>query len=194
MSKQAAGFSAEEGQLLVKVARDSIEHGLRAGGPLAVDTSSFPPSLQALRASFVTLHLGGELRGCIGGFEADDPLVVDVAKHAYDAAFRDPRFPVLSEAEREGLEIDISVLRPFEELHPASEEELLEMLRPDIDGVLIQEGALRSTFLPAVWKQLPEPREFLAQLKLKAGIPARHWSSRIRVSRYEIDHISEGES
>ncbi len=178
---------------MLGVARDSIAHGLREGRPLTVDSSSFPPALRSERASFVTLHLGGELRGCIGGFEARDPLVVDVAKRGYDAAFNDPRFPALSEEEREGLQIDISILRPFEELHPASEQELIEMLRPGIDGVLIEEGALRATFLPAVWEQLREPRDFLRHLKDKAGIPPDRWSSRIRVSRYEVDHISEGE-
>ncbi len=188
------GYSAEEECLLLEVARDAIAHCLREGEPLGADVDSFPPALRANRASFVSLHLGGDLRGCIGGFEASDPLVVDVAKHACDAAVRDPRFSVLTEAELAELEISISVLGPFEELHVVSEEELLQILRPRVDGVLIEEGALRATFLPSVWEQLPEPRDFLMQLKKKAGIPPDHWSSRICVSRYEVDHIGESEA
>ncbi len=182
-------YSEESRRALSSMAHDSIAHGLEHGAPLDVDPSEFPAVLRAPRATFVTLRSEGELRGCIGGFEPRDPLVKDVARRAYDSAFHDPRFPALAEPELAGLNIEISILHPFERIHPASEEELLSMLRPGIDGLLIEDGALRATFLPSVWKELREPRAFLQHLKRKAGMAPDHWSKAMRVSRYTVDLI-----
>ena len=140
-----------------------------------------------MRASFVTLHRQGELRGCIGHLEGVQPLVVDVAENAFAAAFRDPRFPPLAEPELAGLALHISVLTPATELEFESEQDLVAQLRPGIDGLILQEGAARGTFLPSVWESLPDPHQFLAQLKRKAGLPSDHWSERIRVFRYETE-------
>ncbi len=185
-----AALGAKERRRLLGVAAASIAHGLETGRPLAVDPVEHPPALRAPGATFVTLQLQGRLRGCIGSLEAHRPLVVDVAENAYAAAFRDPRFPPLSAAEFPELEIEISRLTPPEPLRISSEAELLQRLQPGVDGLIIEDGPHRATFLPAVWRSLPDPREFLAQLKLKAGLPVDHWSDTLRVYRYRTEAFS----
>lgn len=175
---------------LLKVATDSIEEGLRRGHSLQVNSEHFTPELQARRACFVTLLRQGRLRGCIGHLEAIQPLVCDVADSAYAAAFKDPRFPPLTVQEREGLEIHISVLTPAQQLAVGSEQELLQKIRPGMDGLIIEEGRHRGTFLPSVWESLPAPQDFLSQLKRKAGLPANYWSNSIKISRYQTEAFS----
>ena len=174
---------------LLSVARDSIANGLANGQPLAVDPRACSPDLRARRASFVTLQIDGQLRGCIGSLEAWRPLVEDVAENAFAAAFRDPRFAPLSEREFERLDYHISILGPTEPLTFESENDLLKKLRPGVDGLVLSEGGQRGTFLPAVWESLPEPRQFLAQLKVKAGLPADYWSDTIQVERYTVEDV-----
>jgi AmmeMemoRadiSam system protein A len=186
-SDLAPRLDPEARSRLLELARASIRHGLDHGRPLSVHTKDFPEPLRAVRASFVTLEREGELRGCIGHLEAVEPLVQDVAKNAFAAAFRDPRFPPLAESEFAGLGLHISVLTPSTELEFESEQDLIAKLRPGIDGLILQEGASRGTFLPSVWESLPEPQQFLAHLKRKAGLPMDHWSERIRVFRYETE-------
>lgn len=172
---------------LLDTARLSIRHGLDRGGPLPVRADDFDTPLRAERACFVTLYLNGVLRGCIGHLEATQPLVEDVADNAFSAAFRDPRFPPLTEQEFDALEIHISVLSPAEPLPCESESELLQKLRPHRDGLILTEGAHRGTFLPSVWEQLTEPKEFLRHLKRKAGLPDDYWSPELEVLRYETE-------
>jgi AmmeMemoRadiSam system protein A len=107
-----------------------------------------------------------------------------VAQNAYAAAFSDPRFPPLREGEFEELDIHISILSPAEAMHFTSEADLLQQLRPGEDGLVMEEGFRRGTFLPSVWEQLPTPELFLRHLKQKAGLPADYWSSTLEVSRY----------
>jgi AmmeMemoRadiSam system protein A len=175
-------------QQLLQLAGDSIRKGL-CGDTLSVQATDYPEPLRVLRATFVTLHIDAKLRGCIGTLEARQTLVQDVASNAYSAAFRDPRFSALTWTEYERLDIHISVLSLPEPLQFSSEDELLAQLRPRVDGLIIEEGYNRGTFLPAVWEQLPDPREFLRQLKHKAGLPPDYWSSRIRVQRYTTESI-----
>ena len=175
-------------QQLLQLAGDSIKKGLY-GETLSVRATDYPEPLQALRATFVTLHVDAQLRGCIGTLEARQALVQDVASNAYSAAFRDPRFSTLTWPEYERLDIHISVLSLPESLQFSSEAELLAQLRPRVDGLIIEEDYHRGTFLPSVWEQLPDPREFLRQLKRKAGLPPDYWSSRIRVQRYTTESI-----
>lgn len=176
--------------VLLDVARASIAHSLRAGRPLAVDAAGFPPALREPRATFVTLRSpGGALRGCIGELEAHRPLVASVADRAHAAAFSDPRFPPLRADELEDLVIHISVLLPLEPIAASSEEELIEQLRPGVDGILIDDGFRRATFLPAVWESLGEPRVFLRELRRKAGIPPFEWPDTLRAWRYAVEEI-----
>ncbi|MES9829034.1 MAG: AmmeMemoRadiSam system protein A [Candidatus Thiodiazotropha sp.] len=180
-------FSAEERATLLEVAVDSIKHGLEQGVPLPVAANDYPAGLQEIRACFVTLLLGGDLRGCIGHLEAHLPIVEDVAENAYAAAFRDPRFPPLTPHERKNLEIHISVLTPAEAIDFESEQELVSKIRPSVDGLILLDGRHRGTFLPSVWESIPDTRNFLSHLKQKAGLPANYWSSTLEVYRYETE-------
>jgi hypothetical protein len=180
-------------RILLALARESIEHGLREGRPIPVDLSGYPPVLAERRAAFVTLHDRGALRGCIGHLQAIQPLVLDVAENAFAAAFRDPRFPPLTEPELADLAIEISVLSPPEPLTFGSEEELLQMIEPGRDGLILEAGNARGTFLPTVWESLPQPRDFLRHLKQKAGLRPDYWSDDIRISRYRTESFSEQE-
>lgn len=187
MNVSHSSLDHEARDRLLAIARDSIERGLAEGSPLSVDPAAFPAALRAERACFVTLKRYGELRGCIGHLEACAPLVCDVAENAFSAAFRDPRFVPLTPPELEDLEIHISVLTPATPLAFDSEEELLRQIRPFVDGLILEEGLHRGTFLPSVWGQLPEPEQFLRHLKLKAGLGEHYWSAGVRVSRYETE-------
>ncbi len=178
---------------LLDVARASIRHGLRHGQALEVAPADYPETLRPPRATFVTLEIGDQLRGCIGALVARQPLVQDVAAHAFAAAFEDPRFPELRENEFPKLDIHISVLSPPEPLSFSSEDELLAQLRPGVDGLIIQFRHYRATFLPAVWEQLPDPYVFLAQLKQKAGLPLDFWSPELSAERYTAEYFSDAD-
>jgi AmmeMemoRadiSam system protein A len=185
-----AGLVAvEHGATLLALARGSVEHGVREGRPLRVDASAYAEALREPGASFVTLEREGALRGCIGSLDPRRALVVDVVENAYAAAFRDPRFPPLSADELAAVAVHLAILSPLERIGVASEEELLARLRPGVHGVLLQEGAHRGTFLPAVWAGLSDPREFVRQLKRKAGLAPDHWSESLEVWIYTAVEI-----
>ncbi len=182
-------YSTAHKNLLLQIARDSIEHGLKKSEGWVRAPSEIPSELQEERATFVTLTLGGELRGCIGMLEACRPLAEDVAENACSAAFRDPRFPPLSRAEFDDLHVSISVLSSPEEMGFSSEADLLGKIRPGIDGLILQEGFQKGTFLPSVWEELPETELFFKHLKMKAGLPADYWSDTLRIFRYTAEYI-----
>lgn len=169
---------------LLALAEASIRHGIDYGRPLPLTLSDYPPPLREPGACFVTLNRNGQLRGCIGSLSPHRPLAEDVAENAYAAAFSDPRFPSLREEELAGLAIHLSILSPAEPMEFASEEDLLGQLRPGVDGLILEEGLRRGTFLPSVWEQLPNPALFLRHLKQKAGLPPDYWSDSLQVSRY----------
>jgi AmmeMemoRadiSam system protein A len=175
--------------LLLQIARDAISQGLGKSGKEVPNPRKIPDELMEERATFVTLELGDRLRGCIGMLEACRPLAEDVAQNASAAAFKDPRFPPLSCEEFESLEIHISVLSPPEEITFSSEADLLAQIRPRIDGLILKEGDRHSTFLPSVWEELPEKEQFLAHLKLKAGLPSTYWSETLRVFCYTTEYF-----
>ena len=181
--------SADRGTLL-DVARRAIGDGLCQGRAGTVDVTGFAATLQAVRASFVTLEIDDTLRGCIGTLEAHRPLVADVAANAWSAAFRDPRFPPLAAIEEDLLDIHVSVLTAPEPFVVRDEADLLARLRPGIDGLVLAEGARRATFLPSVWDQLPDPRDFVGHLKRKAGLPASWWSPTLHLARYQVEAFS----
>ena len=180
----------DEQVTLLRVARAAIEHVLRTGRPLDVEVEHFAPGLREPRASFVTLRSGdGELRGCIGELEPRRALIASVADRARAAAFGDPRFPPVGADELDALAIHVSVLLPLAPIDAPSEVELVAQLRPGIDGLLIDDGLRRATFLPAVWNALPDPGAFLQALRRKAGMPAGVWPATLRAWRYEVEEI-----
>jgi AmmeMemoRadiSam system protein A len=174
---------------LMDLAWASIRRGLSDNRPAPVDVESLPEALKERRACFVTLEKHGQLRGCIGSLQAIRPLALDVAANAYAAAFRDPRFPGLTEDELPQLEIHLSLLTPPEPVDCSSEQDLLRRIRAGVDGLILEDGERRGTFLPSVWEQLPDPVMFLQHLKRKAGFPADYWSTSLRVYRYRAETI-----
>jgi AmmeMemoRadiSam system protein A len=144
-------------------------------------------------ATFVTLTRYGGLRGCIGTLEAHRPLRHDVEENTLNAAFRDPRFAPLPAAELAGTRIEVSLLRAPVPLPIAGEDDLLQRLQPGVDGVVLAFRGRRATFLPQVWESLPEPREFIAALKAKAGLAAGFWHDEVRVSRYTVSKFRESD-
>ncbi|MDP1646490.1 MAG: AmmeMemoRadiSam system protein B [Thiobacillus sp.] len=178
---------AEKGSTLLKLARSEIASKLGH----EVSSSAQAGWLAEPGASFVTLTRQGELRGCIGTLEAHRPLGLDVRENAVAAAFRDPRFMPLSRVEFDEIRVEVSVLSPSEALAVGDEATALTSLRPNVDGVVFEYRHFRSTFLPQVWEQLPEPAEFMAHLKRKAGLPMDFWAEDVRLSRYTVSKWKE---
>jgi AmmeMemoRadiSam system protein A len=176
-------------QQLLDLAKNSIRQGLQTGRPLKINLDDYPPEWTEPRATFVTLQINHQLRGCIGMLEAVRPLAEDIVENAFSAAFKDPRFPPLEAQELDKLEIHLSILTPAEPLSFSTEQDLLAQLQPGIDGLILEEGRKRGTFLPSVWESLPEPGQFLRHLKQKAGLPPDYWSDNIRVYRYQTEII-----
>ena len=150
-----------------------------------------PDWLDAPGATFVTLTLGGRLRGCIGSLAAQRPLGEDVQYNARAAAFRDPRFPPLPAAELDKVRVEVSVLTPATPMAFIDEADALRQLRPGNDGVILEYDGHRATFLPQVWEQLPEPRQFMAHLKQKAGLSSDFWAGEVRLFRYGVEKFKE---
>jgi uncharacterized protein len=177
-------------QQLLGLAKASIQCGLQTGKPLKIRLADYPAELQKIRATFVTLHLNHQLRGCIGVLDAIRPLAEDIAENAYSAAFKDSRFPPLEAYELKDLEIHLSILTPAEAMSFISEQDLLSQLQPGVDGLILKEGGRRGTFLPSVWESLPKPEQFLRHLKQKAGLPADYWSNNIQIYRYHTESLN----
>jgi hypothetical protein len=149
------------------------------------------PALQQPGATFVTLTQHGQLRGCIGSLEAWRPLDQDVRSNAKAAAFRDPRFAPLAEDELARTRVEVSLLAPAVPMSFASEDDAVAQMRPGIDGMILEYGMHRGTFLPQVWESLPDPRMFMAHLKQKAGLASTFWATDIKLSRYEVQKWKE---
>ncbi len=178
---------AERGATLLELARSEIASKLWEGAAKTFDAAW----LKVPGATFVTLTRKGELRGCVGSLEAHRPLEIDVRENAVAAAFRDPRFMPLTRGEFDDVRVEVSVLSPSEPIEARDETEALAALRPHVDGVVFEYGHHRSTFLPQVWEQLPEPDAFLAYLKRKAGLPMDFWAEQVRLSRYTVTKWKE---
>ena len=177
------------GAALIAAARGAIE-----GAFGRLDARVRPhAALEEPGATFVTLERDGELRGCIGSLVAHRKLAVDVRENALAAAFRDPRFAPLTSRELEATTVEVSLLAPPAPFEVAGEDDLLSRLEPGVDGIVIELGARRATFLPQVWESLPDPRDFVGALKRKAGLPADFWSPEVRVSRYTVARWHEAE-
>lgn len=172
---------------LLDLARASIDSALPQGELVRYSGEPFDPTFKRPAASFVTLRIGEDLRGCCGTVEPTRSLCEDVWNNAWASAFADPRFPPLTPNEWRDTHVQISVLSEPERCDVRSEFELLEVLRPGIDGLVLQYGGKRSTFLPAVWEQLPQPADFLRHLKMKAGWPVGFWPADMLVWRYTTE-------
>ncbi len=180
-------MTAEHGNVLLPIARAAISSALNV--PRAADESA--SWLAEHGACFVTLTQHGALRGCIGSLQAHRPLLTDVKSNAVSAAFRDPRFAPLRAAELDITRVEISLLSPAEAMNYRDEADALAQLRPNEDGLIFEYAHYRSTFLPQVWEQLPQPGEFMAHLKHKAGLPVDFWSSGVKLSRYSVKKWKE---
>ncbi len=180
-------MGSDRGPTLLAIARGAIAAELSEPVPPFIKESW----LLEPGATFVTLQLNGDLRGCIGSLAAHKPLRDDVESNARAAAFHDPRFAPLPRSEYLHIELEVSLLSPLERLAFESQEELLRLLRPGVDGVVLEYGWQRGTFLPQVWEQLPDPKDFLAQLKQKAGLASDFWSDEVQISLYTVEKWRE---
>ncbi|MDO8464399.1 MAG: AmmeMemoRadiSam system protein B [Gallionella sp.] len=177
----------EHGRILLQLARNAIAEQFGRA------KQNIPQAdwLKQPGATFVTLTLHGQLRGCIGSLEAHRPLAEDVRRNAVASAFQDPRFAPLTAEEFADVAVEVSLLTPAQPMQFRDELDALTQLRPNVDGVIFEYGAYRSTFLPQVWENLAQPRQFLAMLKRKAGLPDDFWAEGIKLSRYTVEKWSE---
>jgi AmmeMemoRadiSam system protein B/AmmeMemoRadiSam system protein A len=179
--------ATDVGPALLVRARNAI--AARLGQPTQPEPAH--PALTKPGATFVTLTQNGNLRGCIGSLQAHRPLDQDVRANAVAAAFSDPRFPPLKAEELARTRVEVSLLTAPQPMTFSDEADALRQLRPNVDGVIFIAGQKRSTFLPQVWEQLPQARQFMAHLKQKAGLPTDYWSSEVQLQRYEVEKWKE---
>ena len=182
-------LNEENRKLLKDLALRSIKNGIESGHALVIDPNDYSPELQKHKATFVTLHRQKQLRGCIGMLKPVRPLVEDIAQNAWSAAFRDPRFSPLQADELDDLDIHISILGESRAMEFSNEQDLVEQIRPGVDGLILEDGYNRGTFLPSVWESLPTAADFLSHLKLKAGLPQDYWSDTLKVQRYTVEEF-----
>jgi uncharacterized protein len=177
------------GQILLRLARNTLEQKLTKGAELPAPGE---PALSVKAATFVTLKIAGRLRGCIGNLEPIGPLWQGIRDNAINAAFHDHRFSPLTPEELPEVHLDISILSQPVPLEYADASELLDKLRPGIDGVILRDGRHTATFLPQVWQQLPVPEQFLGHLCLKAGLPQEYWrQARLAINTYQVQSFAE---
>ncbi|MBN2385879.1 MAG: AmmeMemoRadiSam system protein A [Anaerolineales bacterium] len=185
-------LTPEEKQTLLQLARQALEAGVRGQALPPLDLEGLTPALRAEGASFVTLTRGGALRGCIGALEPYQPLAEDVREHARAAALEDYRFPPVQESELAGIEVEVSRLTVPVPLAYRQPGDLLEKLRPGVDGVILRDGVRRATFLPQVWEKIPDPQEFLSNLCSKMGARPDTWRLRLlTVLTYQVEEFHE---
>jgi AmmeMemoRadiSam system protein A len=185
-------LTPQDREKLLKLARETISSQVGGRGMPDIDMDAVSEDLRREAACFVTLTKHGQLRGCIGSLEARQPLLLDVRDNAVGAAFRDPRFPPVSAEELDDLHVEISVLSHPEPLSYNGPGDLIAKLRPGIDGVVIERGWNRATFLPQVWEKLSDPREFLQHLCLKAYLPADAYKRPgLDVYTYQVEMFEE---
>ncbi len=189
-------LTEEEKKFLLALARKAIDHYFKTGRRIDIKPSEVPsPRFVEDCACFVTMHIGKTLRGCIGSLEAKRPLLFDVIDNALKAAFGDPRFYPLREEELEKVKFSISVLTKPEQLKVSGPDELLKKLIPHKHGLIIQFGFHRATYLPVVWKQLPDKIQFLSELCQKAGLPPDSWKEpEMEFYTYEAEEFEEFDS
>ena len=160
----------ESGRFVLQVARRGLEQYVRYGETYLPELSEIPLALHEPGASFVTLTNGSQLRGCIGHTLPKIPLAEDIAHNAA-AASRDFRFVPVNPDELVNIRLEVTVLSPLQQLTYANLNDLLDKLRPGIDGVMLTHGVKRALLLPQVWHRLPDKLRFLEAIAHKGGIP-----------------------
>jgi AmmeMemoRadiSam system protein A len=182
----------EEQQTLLRLAREAMTRRVKGEKLSRLDVSSLTPALREDGASFVTLTIRGELRGCIGALEAYQPLAEDVREHAVAAALEDPRFPPVEERELRAIQLEISRLTRPRPLEYKDASDLTSKLKPRVDGVILRDGARRATFLPQVWEKIPQPDEFMDNLCAKMGANRDLWrNTHLEVLTYQVEEFHE---
>ncbi|HTX79861.1 MAG TPA: AmmeMemoRadiSam system protein A [Longilinea sp.] len=182
----------DEKQLLLKLARQSIELAVSHRPLPVLILDDYSLTLRQPGAAFVTLTEEGELRGCIGALEPYQPLIEDVREHAVAAALEDYRFPPVHPDEVKLLEIEVSRLTLAQPLDYQTGQDLVKKLHPSVDGVILRDGMRRATFLPQVWEKVPDPADFLSQLCLKMGAPHDLWQrKKLQVFTYQVEEFHE---
>ncbi|MGA7193649.1 MAG: AmmeMemoRadiSam system protein A [Anaerolineales bacterium] len=185
-------LTSEEKQTLLQIARRSLEMGVRGKELPALDEATLTPCLREMGASFVTLTVSGDLRGCIGALEPYQPLAIDVREHAIAAALEDPRFPPVQPKELDQIEIEVSRLTVAARLDYKDADDLLVKLNPNVDGVILRDGYRRATFLPQVWEKIPDKAEFLDELCYKMGAAPNTWRHKhLEVLIYQVEEFHE---
>ena len=185
-------LSLEEQQALLRMAREALEFGVRGKKLSPLEEKSLSTHLREQGASFVTLTIRGQLRGCIGALEARQPLATDVREHAIAAALEDPRFPPVREDELSRIQIEVSRLTRPTPLEYKDAADLLSKLRPHVDGVILRDGGRRATFLPQVWEKIPDPAEFMNNLCYKMGLSNNAWRVKhLDVLVYQVEEFHE---
>jgi len=185
-------LSSEEQQTLLRLAREALENRVRGEKLPPLNETALSSQLREKGASFVTLTIGGRLRGCIGALEAYQPLVEDVRAHAVAAALEDPRFPAVREDELNRIQIEVSRLTRPIRLEYKDAADLLSKLRPHVDGVILRDGPRRATFLPQVWETIPDPAGFLNYLCRKMGLHENAWRTKyLEVFTYQVEEFHE---
>lgn len=170
-------YSEKDQKLLLTLARNSIIIKDKSKVLHDNEIQNLNPALKENRGAFVTLHKNENLRGCIGYILPMFPLYQTIIENAYNAAYKDPRFPPVSKDEIKDLKIEISILTLPEQLQYIDGCDLLKKLKPNEDGVIIKKGFYSATFLPQVWEQLPQKEDFLSHLCMKAGLDRNEWKS-----------------
>lgn len=183
-------WSLAERQTLLQLAREAIRSPLEGEKNFNLNLDRFSPRLRQQRATFVTLNIEDRLRGCIGSLQAHRPLALDTAHNAQAAAFKDPRFSALTHAEYQKIDIHISILSEPKALIVSSRDELINQLRPGIDGLIIKEDGRQATYLPSVWEQLPTADQFVLELRKKAGLPGEGWQANTETFIYSTEEFS----
>ena len=186
-------LTLEEQRILLRLAREAMERGVRGEGLSPLNESSLPASLREEGSSFITLTVRGQLRGCIGSLEPYQSLAEDVREHAMAAALRDPRFPPVEEAELNGIKIEVSRLTRPLPLEYKDADDLLSKLCPHVDGIILRDGPYhRATFLPQVWEKIADPAEFLDNLCYKMGAEAGLWRNKhLELLTYQVEEFHE---
>ena len=185
-------LSNSEKQTLFRLARQALYEAAHNQQLQPLDLDTLTPRLRAPGASFVTLTTGGQLRGCIGTLKKQLPLAEDVRQHAVDAAIHDYRFTSVQPKEVDQIEIEISVLTTPQPLEYSRPEDLPQLLRPNIDGVILIQGNHRATFLPQVWSKVPNAEIFLDMLCEKALLSRGEWrQGSLEILTYQVECFHE---